>query len=191
MLIKLMVGLRNPGSVYEQTRHNAGEWFLQAMVAPFHLSFKPNKKMQGEVAECEGDQSRCYFLLPSTFMNLSGQSVRALCDFYRILPQEILVAHDDLDLPVGRVKLKTGGGHAGHNGLRSLIAHLGTPDFHRLRIGIGRPNLKDDVLNYVLGKPSLLDKTQIDEGIARAVSVVPLLLKGQLPLAMNQLNCTQ
>lgn len=188
MLIKLIVGLRNPGSVYEQTRHNAGAWFIEAMSQTLHLSFKINKKMHGEVAEFNSDSGRCYSLLPTTFMNHSGQSVRAICDFYRIKPQEILVAHDELDLPPGRVKLKSGGGHGGHNGLRDMIAHLGTTEFHRLRVGIGHPGSKDLVLDYVLGKPSQVDKSNIIEAIGRAVDVVPKLLKGQLALAMNQLN---
>lgn len=188
MLIKLIVGLRNPGSAYEQTRHNAGAWFIDVMASTLHLSFKINKKVHGDVAEFNSDSGRCYALLPTTFMNHSGQSVRALCDFYRIEPQEILVAHDELDLPSGCVKLKTGGGHGGHNGLRDMIAHLGTTEFHRLRFGIGHPGSKELVLDYVLGKPSQLDKMNILEAIGRAVDVVPTLLKGQLALAMNQLH---
>lgn len=188
MTIKLIVGLRNPGAAYEHTRHNAGGWFLDALSKQFHFSFKINKKMQGEVAEIESDGSRCYALLPLTFMNHSGQSVRALCDFYRIQPQEIVVVHDEMDLPPGRVKLKTGGGHGGHNGLRDIIAHLGTSDFHRIRLGIGHPGHKDMVLDYVLGKPSQDNKKQILQAIERAVDIVPLLLKGPLALAMNQLN---
>ena len=188
MSIKLIVGLRNPGAAYEQTRHNAGGWFLDALADQLHFSFKINKKMQGEVAEIGSDGSRCYALLPLTFMNHSGQSVRALCDFYRIQPDEIVVAHDELDLPPGRVKLKTGGGHGGHNGLRDIIAHLGTTDFHRIRLGIGHPGHKDMVLDYVLGKPSQEDRKHILQAIERAINIVPLLLKGPLALAMNQLN---
>lgn len=188
MTIKLIVGLRNPGKVYEQTRHNAGAWFLEALAKHDHLSFQINKKMQGDVAEINSDSSRCYALLPTTFMNHSGQSVRALCDFYRIEPHEIVVAHDELDLPAGRVKLKTGGGHGGHNGLRDIIAHLGTTEFHRLRIGIGHPGHKDMVLDYVLGKPSQQDKLHVLDAVNRAVDVVPLMLKGSMALVMNQLN---
>lgn len=188
MTIKLIVGLRNPGAAYEQTRHNAGGWFLDALAQKSHFSFKINKKMQGEVAEFEYDNARCYALLPLTFMNHSGQSVRALCDFYRIQPYEVVVVHDELDLSPGRVKLKTGGGHGGHNGLRDIISHLGATDFHRVRLGIGHPGHKDMVLDYVLGKPSPDHKKQILEAIDRAVDIVPLLLKGSLALAMNQLN---
>lgn len=188
MIIKLIVGLRNPGSAYERTRHNAGGWFLQSAAQRYDLSFKVNKKLQGEVAEISLNNARGYALLPTTFMNHSGQSVRALSDFYRIKPNEILVAHDEMDLPVGRAKLKTGGGHGGHNGLRDIIAHLGTTEFHRLRIGIGHPGHRDMVLDYVLGKPSQHDKAQITEAISRAVEVLPLLLTGHMALAMNQIN---
>lgn len=188
MSIKLIVGLRNPGAAYEQTRHNAGGWFLDALSEQSRFSFKINKKLQSEVAEFEVDGSRCYALLPLTFMNHSGQSVRAISDFYRIQPQNIVVAHDELDLSPGRVKLKTGGGHGGHNGLRDIIAHLGTTDFHRIRLGIGHPGHKDMVLDYVLGKPSQDEKKQIVQAIERAVDIVPLLLKGSLALAMNRLN---
>jgi PTH1 family peptidyl-tRNA hydrolase len=188
MNIKLIVGLRNPGSVYEQTRHNAGAWFIEALSKQYPLSFKVQNKMQGEVAELQVDNLRCYTLLPLTFMNHSGQSVRAICDFYRIKPLEIIVVHDELDLPAGRAKLKSGGGHGGHNGLRDLATHLGSTNFHRLRIGIGHPGHKDQVLNYVLGKPSQLDKSQITSVIDRAVDMVPLLLQGRMDLAMNQFN---
>lgn len=188
MSIKLIVGLRNPGAAYEHTRHNAGAWFLEALAMQERFSFKVNKKMFGEVAEIDADGAKCYLLLPSTYMNHSGQSVRAICDFYRIKPSEIVIAHDELDLPPGRIKLKTGGGHGGHNGLRDIIAHLGTTDFHRLRVGIGHPGHKDMVLNYVLGKPSQEQKNLIMQGVDRAVNVAPLLLKGSIALAMNQLN---
>lgn len=187
-MIKLIVGLQNPGPDYAKTRHNAGAWFLDAMITPYHLQFKMNKKMHGLVAEFDHDAERCYVLLPLTFMNHSGQSIRALCDFYHIAPQEILVAHDDLDLEVGRIKLKKGGGHGGHNGLRDTIAHLGTPEFHRLRIGIGHPGVKAMVHDYVLAKPSQHDKTQILEAIERAVTILPTVLNGQLERAMNQLH---
>jgi PTH1 family peptidyl-tRNA hydrolase len=188
MTIKLIVGLRNPGAAYEHTRHNAGGWFLQALAEHERLPYKINKKMQGEVAEIEHPGGRCYALLPLTFMNHSGQAVRALSEFYRILPHEILVAHDELDLPAGRAKLKTGGGHGGHNGLRDIIAHLGTTEFHRLRLGIGHPGHKDMVLDYVLGKPSLHDKQQILESIDSAIQIVPLILENRLAAAMNQLH---
>lgn len=188
MLIKLIVGLQNPGLAYVHTRHNAGAWFLDALADRYHLSFKTNKKLLGEVAELAHENVRCFILLPTTFMNHSGQSVRAFCDFYRIESKEILVVHDDLDISVGRAKLKTGGGHGGHNGLRDIIAHLNTTEFHRLRLGIGHPGHREEVLNYVLGKPSPEDREQILIAIARALEVIPVILDGHIERAMTQLN---
>ncbi len=127
-------------------------------------------------------------VLPSVFMNQNGLSVRAVCQFYRITPDEILVAHDELDLPLGRVKLKTGGGHGGHNGLRDLINQLGSADFHRLRVGIGHPGHKDLVLNYVLGKPSQSDRQLITDALERSIAVVPTVVNGSMIVAMSQLN---
>lgn len=126
--------------------------------------------------------------MPLSFMNLSGECVRAVCQFYRILPQEVLVAHDDLDLPAGRIRLKTGGGHGGHNGLRDIIAKLGSPDFHRLRIGIGHPGHRDLVLDYVLGKPSQQDRQLIEDAIDRAVTVIPTVITGDFAAAMTTLH---
>lgn len=188
MSIKLIVGLRNPGAAYERTRHNAGEWFLSALSRHHHLIFKPDKKYAGEVAQWEVDNQRCYLLLPNTFMNHSGQAVRAICDFYHFHPREILVAHDELDLAPGDIRLKSGGGHGGHNGLRDIISHLGSTEFPRLRIGIGHPGHKDKVLDYVLGKPREEDKQCILTAIERAVLVMPSVIQGRLDLAMNRLH---
>lgn len=188
MSIKLIVGLRNPGEAYEHTRHNAGGWFVEMLAMHESLSFKLDKKMHAELAPLEHPGLSCKVLLPLTFMNLSGLAVRAICDFYRILPSEVLVAHDDLDLPAGRLKLKTGGGHGGHNGLRDIVNHLGTNEFHRLRIGIGHPGHKALVLDYVLGKPSQHDKQLIVDAIARAVAMIPTILTGNIIAAMSQLN---
>ena len=188
MAIKLWVGLRNPGEAYHQTRHNAGGWLVSALAIRQNALFHVNKKFQAEVASWTRDGVVCNALLPLTFMNLSGFSVRALSQFYQILPHEIVVAHDDLDLPPGRIKLKTGGGHGGHNGLRDLIAQLGSADFHRLRLGIGHPGDKALVLNYVLGKPSVVDKDLILEAIDRAMDVMPTLLAGHIAEAMTRLN---
>ena len=154
MSIKLIVGLRNPGSAYADTRHNAGGWFVEALAQHYNAVFKLEKKMHGELTHLEINNESCKALLPLTFMNRSGLSVHAICQFYRIEAHEILIAHDELDLPAGRIKLKTGGGHGGHNGLRDIINQLGSTDFHRLRVGIGHPGHKELVLNYVLGKPS-------------------------------------
>lgn len=188
MAIKLIIGLRNPGSAYEHTRHNAGAWLVTSLAQRHNASFKTEKRMQGELAELVINQNSCKLMLPLTFMNLSGQPTRAISQFYRILPEEVMVVHDELDLSVGRIKLKTGGGHGGHNGLRDITAQLGSPDFHRLRIGIGHPGHKDLVHPYVLNKPSIHDKQQIYDAIDRGIAVMPLVLSGDIARAMNQLN---
>lgn len=188
MAIKLIIGLRNPGSAYEQTRHNAGGWFVNALAEKYRVLFKSDKKLQAEIATIETNQQACRLLLPLTFMNHSGQPTRAASQFYRILPDEILVVHDELDLPAGRIKLKTGGGHGGHNGLRDICTQLGSAEFHRLRIGIGHPGHKDLVLNYVLGKPQQQDRELIFTAIDKAIGAIPTALTGNMILAMNELN---
>lgn len=188
MSIKLIVGLRNPGANYQPTRHNAGEWFVDAVMQAERISLKIDKKLRGELAPFTLNSIQSMLFLPLSFMNQSGECVRAVCQFYRILPHEILVAHDELDLPPGSIRLKTGGGHGGHNGLRDMIAHLNSNEFHRLRIGIGHPGHKDKVLDYVLGKPSQSDKQLINEAIARALVIMPTVLAGQFALAMSKLN---
>lgn len=188
MAIKLVIGLRNPGSAYEHTRHNAGGWLTFGLAQRHSVHFKLDKKMNAELADLTLNSNSCKLVLPLTFMNLSGQPTRAISQFYRILPSEILVIHDELDLPVGRIKLKTGGGHGGHNGLRDITTQLGTADFHRLRIGIGHPGHKDLVHQYVLNKPSVHDRQQIYDAIDRGIAVMPLVLSGDIAKAMNQLN---
>lgn len=188
MAIKLIIGLRNPGSAYEQTRHNAGAWFLERLAKAHDATFKTDKKMHADISKLQILQHECKMILPLTFMNNSGRPAREVSEFYRIQPQEILVAHDELDLPAGRIKLKTGGGHGGHNGLKDICNYLGSSEFHRLRVGIGHPGHKDLVLNYVLGKPSPDDREAISEAITRAIAVMPEVLSGHLGNAMNQLN---
>lgn len=188
MTIKLIVGLRNPGQSYALTRHNAGEWYVDALAQHGHSAFKVDKKLHSELSPLEMNQGLCKLMLPINFMNLSGLAVRAVSQFYRIEPQEILIAHDDLDLNSGRIKLKFGGGHGGHNGLRDIIQQLGTPDFYRLRVGIGHPGHKDLVLDYVLGKPSKQDRDLIDEAIRRAIDVTPMILSDRITVAMSELN---
>lgn len=188
MVIKLIVGLRNPGCEYQHTRHNAGAWFIEALQKQEQVLLKSDKKLQVEWAPISGYPVACKIALPLTFMNHSGLPVRAMGQFYQIEAEEMLVVHDDLDLACGRVQLKTGGGHGGHNGLRDIIQQLGSTHFHRLRIGIGHPGHKNFVLNYVLGKPSQAEKMQISTAIERAVAVVPTLLAGNLANAMNTLN---
>lgn len=191
MTIKLVVGLQNPGARYENTRHNAGAWFASALVSALGGHFRLQQAFHGEVASLTLNDSAFYVLLPHTWMNESGRAVRALCQFYRILPTDILVAHDDLDLSPGVVRLKSGGGHGGHNGLRDLIAHTATAHFHRLRIGIGHPGHKDLVSDYVLTSPNQRDRTSIDAAIQRALTVMPAVLSGQFAAAMQILNTNQ
>lgn len=188
MSIKLIVGLRNPGAAYEYTRHNAGGWLVEALARHYNVLFKVDKKLHGELTHIEINGLSCKVLLPLSFMNHSGLSVQAVCQFYRIEPNEILVAHDELDLPVSRIKLKTGGGHGGHNGLRHIINQLGSTDFHRLRIGIGHPGHKDLVSDYVLGKPSQHDRQLMLAAIDRGVDVIPTLLTAGMAMAMSELN---
>ena len=188
MAIKLIVGLRNPGAEYAHTRHNAGSWFVEALAQYTKTIFKADKKLQSEVTNLELNDCAFKALLPLVFMNQSGIAVRAASQFYRIEPHEILVAHDELDLPAGRIKLKTGGGHGGHNGLRDIIAQLGSSEFHRLRVGIGHPGHKELVLNYVLGKPSSADRELIFDSIHRGLAVMPKVLSGDFALAMSQLH---
>jgi PTH1 family peptidyl-tRNA hydrolase len=188
MTIKLIIGLRNPGSTYENTRHNAGGWFAEALVKHYNGCFKAEKKLHAELATIDVADQSCKVALPLTFMNHSGLPAREICQFYRIQPNHILVVHDELDLLPGRIKLKTGGGHGGHNGLRDIVANLGSHDFHRLRIGIGHPGHKDQVLGYVLGKPSQQDKQLIFEAIDRAIDSIPTILTGTMANAMNLIN---
>lgn len=184
MSIKLVVGLCNPGSVYEKTRHNAGEWFIRQYAEKNQLPFKVDKKFHGEISA----HKEVHLLIPKTFMNCSGQAVAAMAHFYKLTPEEILVVHDELDLPPGIVKLKSHGGHGGHNGLRDIINKLNSNQFHRLRIGIGHPGHRDLVHNYVLGKPSNIEKIAMLNAVDRAIDVLPLVLDGQLEKAMQQLH---
>jgi PTH1 family peptidyl-tRNA hydrolase len=188
MPIKLIIGLRNPGSSYEQTRHNAGGWLLSSLAQCHNVLFKLEKKLQAELSDLKLNHHMSKLALPLTFMNHSGQPARLITQFYRIQPEELIVVHDELDLPPGRIKLKTGGGHGGHNGLKDIIAQLGSAEFHRLRIGIGHPGHRDLVHQYVLSKPSLQDRELIYEAIDRGIATMPLLFAGDLAKAMNQLN---
>jgi len=152
--LKVIVGLGNPGSKYTETRHNAGFWFIEELAREYSASFRQEKKFHGEVAKISLAGKDIWLLKPETFMNRSGLAVQSLMSFYRINADQLLVAHDEIDLPPGTAKLKTGGGHGGHNGLRDIINQLGTKDFHRLRIGVGHPGSKDQVVDYVLHNAS-------------------------------------
>lgn len=187
--IKLIVGLANPGAKYEETRHNAGEWLINELARMYNVSLKEEAKYFGKVAKINTAQGEVRLLVPTTFMNLSGKAVGALANFYRIKPEEILVAHDELDLPPGSVKLKKGGGHGGHNGLKDIIAALGNnKEFYRVRIGIGHPGHKDLVAAYVLGKPAPQEKDLINAAVDESSRCVEILLKDGIVKATNRLN---
>lgn len=179
-MIKLFVGLGNPGPDYENTRHNAGFWWVDALARELKLTLSPDKSYYGLVAKGQVEGRSIWLLQPQTFMNLSGKSVGALVRFFKIAPQEILVAHDELDIVPGQVKLKFGGSHAGHNGLRDIHAQLGSPDYWRLRLGIGHPGVKDQVLDWVLKKPSREHRDAIGECIDRSVRAAPRLMAGEM-----------
>lgn len=186
--IVMVVGLGNPGSDYENTRHNAGALFVEALARDAGQSLRPEKKYHGLYARVQWQGFDLHLLNPTTFMNRSGQSVKALADFFKINPEQILVAHDELDLPPGTAKLKRGGGHGGHNGLRDIIAHLGTNDFHRLRIGIGHPGDSRQVTGYVLSRLTKADTSHLDNISAEIMRVLPNALNGELSRAMNALH---
>jgi len=186
--LKVIVGLGNPGSKYTETRHNAGFWFIDEVARKYSADFRPDKKFHGEVAKVSIEGNDIWLLKPNTFMNLSGRAVQSLLSFYRIDAQQCLVAHDEIDLPPGTIKLKTGGGHGGHNGLRDIINQLATKDFHRLRIGVGHPGSKDQVVDYVLRNPSRDDRISIDRDIDDAVAVLPDLASAALEQAMQKLH---
>ena len=186
--VQLIVGLGNPGEQYDQTRHNAGFWFVEEVARQQGAVFRPESKFFGEVAKIEIAGQQAWLLKPMTFMNRSGQSIQAMAKFYRLTPEQVLLAHDELDLPVGVAKLKTGGGHGGHNGLRDTIAALATPNFQRLRIGIDHPGDRNLVVNYVLKSPSKIEREKIDDAIYEATRVLPDILSGDFAKAMNQLH---
>jgi len=186
--IKLIVGLQNPGSAYEHTRHNAGGWFVTTLAQHYSAPFKIEKKLHGQLTEIHLDGCRVKLAIPTTYMNHSGQTVQQISNFYRIKSEEILIVHDELDLPPGRIKLKTGGGHGGHNGLRDIINKMGGSQFHRIRIGIGHPRHKDLVHSYVLNRPSIDDRKLIVDAIERGIAVIPKIVAGNIADAMNLLN---
>lgn len=186
--VSLIVGLGNPGPQYQGTRHNAGFWFLDALLRDYPCALRPESKFKGQACRVVIQGHELWLLRPDTFMNLSGQAAGALAGFFKIAPECILVAHDELDLPPGQVRLKRGGGHGGHNGLRSLIEHLGSREFARLRIGIGHPGHKDRVHDYVLSKPSADDRDAIQRAVDEAVATLPLIVAGEFARAMNVLH---
>ena len=187
-MIRLLVGLGNPGPEYEATRHNAGFWWLDAAARKLGATLAPQRSYFGLAAKASTAQGVVWLLQPMTYMNLSGKSVAALANFFKIAPQEILVAHDELDLMPGQVKIKCGGGHAGHNGLRDIHAQLGSADYWRLRLGIGHPGVKAEVVDYVLRKPMPEHRELIEQTIARSVESLDLLLAADMERAMMKVH---
>lgn len=186
--IKLIVGLGNPGAEYANTRHNAGFWWVDCVAHDESISLRPESKFHGLAGRVGNGSDELWLLQPQTYMNRSGLSVVAQARFYKLTPEQILVVHDELDLPPGAAKLKQGGGHGGHNGLKDIIAHLGSPNFWRLRLGIGHPGDRNEVANFVLKPPRQEEQRVIDDAIDVSLKVLPLLRKGDFPKAMHQLH---
>ena len=187
-MIRLLVGLGNPGPEYQATRHNAGFWYIDAVARELRASLAPERGYFGLAARVNRPDGPVWLLEPMTFMNLSGKSVAALARFFKIAPNEILVAHDELDLLPGQAKMKLGGSHAGHNGLKDIQAQLGSADFWRLRLGIGHPGVKAEVVDYVLRRPSAEQREAIDKCIERSVGALDLLLAGEMERALMKVH---
>ena len=185
--IQLIVGLGNPGSKYDKTRHNAGFWFVDELARRYSASFKLESKFSGAVSKAIIEGHTVWLLKPTTFMNKSGLAAKQLSSFYKIPVENILVAHDELDLPAGAVRLKSSGGHGGHNGLRDLHAHI-TKEYWRLRLGVGHPGDRNKVVDYVLSQPSKNEEIEILRGIDRAADDIKMILEGDMQKAMNSLH---
>ena len=186
--LRLIVGLGNPGAEHLRTRHNAGFWFVDALAQREQVRFGVETKLHAETTQCRVDGSSLWLQKPITFMNKSGIAVTSALRYYKIEPEEMLVVHDDLDLPPGAARLKFDGGHGGQNGLRDIVAHLGHGKFHRLRIGIGHPGHKDRVTSWVLGRAGANDEQAILGGIGAALDVLPLAVRGDFNEAMKRLH---
>ena len=189
--LRLIVGLGNPGAEHLRTRHNAGFWFVDALAQRENGRFGVESKLRGETAKIHYEDQSMWLLKPTTYMNASGASVAAALRYWKIEPEEMLVAHDDLDLPPGAARLKFDGGHGGQNGLRDIFAHVGHGKFHRLRLGIGHPGHKDRVTPWVLGRPSIADENAILNAIADAFDVLPLAVAGEFEKAMHKLHTAE
>ena len=185
--LKLIVGLGNPGRDYARTRHNAGWWFVDALAGQYGGTWKHVARDHTELAKIRVDDTELWLLKPISFMNNSGGPIAAVANFHRIPPAEILVVHDEIDLPPGVARLKQGGGHGGHNGVRDVIAHLG-PDFWRLRLGVGHPGSKELVIGSVLDRPTAAEQRSIEEAITRSLSVLPDMLRIGAQKAMHALH---
>lgn len=186
--IKLIVGLGNPGQQYRFTRHNAGAMFVETLCDDYHGELRPEAKFFGLSDRITINNKDVRLLFPTTFMNNSGKAVAAISQYFKIEPENILVVYDELDLPVGTTKLKNGGGHGGHNGIRDISSALGSKNFHRLRIGIGHPGHSSKVLTYVLGEANKKDADLIQGDMDRAIKLLPLLVEGDFQIAMNKLH---
>jgi PTH1 family peptidyl-tRNA hydrolase len=187
--IKLIVGLANPGPEYKDTRHNAGAWFIEELCRSNNVTLKNDPKYFGYTGKVILNGQEIKLLIPTTFMNLSGKSISALANFFKIKPEQILVAHDELDMDPGKAKIKLGGGHGGHNGLRDTIAKLANnKNFYRLRVGIGHPGHKEQVTGWVLGKPPQSDKEKIEAAIDEAVRSLDVWFKQDLKAAQHRLH---
>ena len=187
-MIKLIVGLVNPGKDYQEHRHNAGFWFVESLASSKGSKFTSQSKFLGETSSIAFDSNKVFLLKPKTFMNNSGASIKSFLSYYNISPDETLVVHDELDLPIGAVKIKLAGGHGGHNGLRDTIKALNSKDFYRLRIGIAHPGSKDDVVDYVLDAPSKLELSSIEQGMSNAMNIIEMLVNGNFEDAMKALH---
>ena len=186
--IKLIVGLGNPGREYQPTRHNAGFWWVEHLARAYPGTFQAENKFHGQVARSQIQGHEVLLLKPQTFMNASGRSVAAITQFYKIAAAEMLIVHDELDLPPGSAKLKFGGGHGGHNGLKDILLHGGTADYWRLRIGIGHPGERSEVVNYVLQAPRHEESQLIEQAMQRALDVAHLMVAGRQEAAMLKLH---
>ncbi len=186
--LRLLVGLGNPGAEHIRTRHNAGFWFIDALARREGARFGMDFKLHGETAKIVLDGQTLWLFKPATFMNKSGLAVGSALRYWKIEPEEMLVAHDDLDLPPGAARLKFDGGHGGQNGLRDIFAHLGHGKFHRLRLGIGHPGHKDRVTPWVLGRPGVADESAIIGAVGEALDVLPLAVAGEFNEAMKRLH---
>jgi peptidyl-tRNA hydrolase, PTH1 family len=186
--IRLIIGLGNPGPRYAETRHNVGAWLINHLAEKENQTWQYSSKFHGNYCKIKRNDHNVILFNPDTFMNCSGQAVLAIAHFYRILPQQILIAHDELDFPSGKIRLKSGGGHGGHNGLRDTVNKLGSSDFMRIRIGIGHPGNKHQVSDYVLKKPSSDDLILIDQSLEKALSVIDLLIAGKVEKAFLTLH---
>ena len=187
MSISLIVGLGNPGTEYAQTRHNAGFWYVERLAQRYGISLKSESRFHGLTGRGQIEGHDVRLLLPSTFMNRSGQAVVPMAKFFQVTADQLLIAHDELDLASGVIRLKSGGGHGGHNGLRDIVPHLGA-EFHRLRIGIGHPGHRDKVTGHVLGKAPTAEQALLDQALDEALRLTDLIVAGNISQAMNQIN---